>query len=271
MNDQPPNMRIRRPLWPAAVVVALLVGLVVWILTRSGPLQGETLFDAGPVRIETSPFLVHHDFVLTNVSGATVNIDGARATCGCTEFVPPDSTVEPGESIVIPVSLKLEMSGRKKGGVVLMLSGGNQVNLVMAATVERAYPLSISPNPMDLTGRIVIPYMDLEWPHDGTPPVPRVEATEGLLVEVGRWKLKATANSSNGRPAIWTSKMRITPPDSIGPGSMTIQIGNLEPITAEVIWTKPVPSETPAALGPADPVASPSATADTAPVEVPAG
>ena len=271
MNDQPPNIRIRRPLWPAAVVVVLLVGLVVWILTRSGPLQGQTLFDAGSVRIETSPFLVHHDFVLTNVSDATVNIDGARATCGCTEFVPPDSTIEPGESIVIPVSLKLEMSGRKKGGVVLMLNGGSQINLVMAATVERAFPLSISPNPMDLTARIVIPYMDLEWPHDGPPPVSQIEATEGLVVEAGRWKLKATANSSNGRPAIWTSKMRVTPPRSIGPGSITVQVGNLEPTTVEVIWTKPAPSETPAVSGLVDPGASPLTTADTAPAEAPVG
>jgi hypothetical protein len=273
MNDQPSDMRIRRPLWPAALIVLALAALVAWIMLRSGPLQGETNYDAGVVRIETSPHYVHHEFELTNESSSPVRIDGAKATCGCTEFIQPDSTVDPGETIVIPVSLELTMSGHKKGGVVLMLGDGSRVHLVMSATVERAFPLAVSPNPVDLSKRGMRPYVDIEWPGDERPPLAVVTTTGGAIAEAGPWKLKANASASNGRLAIWTAKMRIEKPQGnvAGPGSMTIQVGDTPAITVGIHWAAQSTTESPAVEGPVAPATNSSTTADSAPAEAPAG
>jgi len=258
-------------MWPIAAVAVVLTGLVGWIMLGSGSLQGETVYDAGLIRIETSPFKIYHEFELTNVTGSSITIEGSRATCGCTEFVEPHSVIESGEVIVIPVSLELKVSGRKKEAVVLMLDDGSRVNLVMAATVERVFPVAVSPDPLDYSGTLIIPFMDVEWPGEGPPPAPVFDSSDDIVAEAKPWRLRAKANSSTGRPAIYTARLRVKTPDTVGSGTLTVQVGGLPATTVEVIWMQPPTNESPGESGPVAPAASPSTTVDTAPAEGPAG
>ncbi|MCH2135927.1 MAG: DUF1573 domain-containing protein [Phycisphaerales bacterium] len=264
------SRRVANRVLIALCLLALAGGLVYW-LTRSDSFEGETVFDAGLVEVHAGENKVHHEFVLKNITDQPLSIIAAQATCGCTEYLQPDDIVFPGENLVVPVSLALETSGRKKGGVVLRFDDDSSVNLVMMADGLRVQPIGIAPRPIDLTKRGIRPYMDLEWRKQGRPPNATVTTTNGLEVKAQPWILHAKENSSTGRPAIWRSKLHLTPPDTPGTGTLTVQAGDTPATSVEVIWTELPSSGPPVGPTPVDSAASPSATEASAPAEAPAG
>lgn len=238
-------------------IVVVVAGLVLWWLLRPPSLEGETVFDAGEVTIATPEHLVRHEFVLKNITDGTLSIVASRATCGCTEYLEPDADIGPGEEVVVPVTLSLQNTERKQGGVVLQLDDGSTVNLVMKATGTRVRPLVIIPRPIDLLKPGMPAFMNLEWAPGGRPPRPTLTATNGLEAQAGDWKLKAKAESKSGRPALWTAKLILVKPDTPGLGTLTAQVGDAPPSSVDVIWTRLPSSESPEASGPGDPEASP--------------
>lgn len=274
MTDTPSSIPElpRRPIWPVVLVVAAIIGVALFFILRPASIQVDGSFHAGIVEIDNPPLLIEHEFLLRNVSSNVVRIEGAKATCGCTEFVPPDPQIDPGEEIVIPVSLRLENTGPKSGGVVLLLDNGERVNLTMSAVGKRLKPIRIAPNPLSLRGRSVRPVMTMEWHSDTeAPQMATLTTTNGLLVETEPWALKAKADGK-GRPSLWWARLVITErPDSAGGGMLTAQSGDLPPTTIDVTWTVRVPRQSPPAPVPVDPAANPSANDASAEDAAPAG
>ena len=274
MHDTPSSIPElpRRPIWPVVAVVAAVIGAGLFFLLRPASIQVDGSFHAGIVEIDNPPLLIEHEFLLRNVSSKVLRIEGAKATCGCTEFVPPDPQIDPGEEIVIPVSLRLENTGLKSGGVVLLLDNGERVNLIMSAEGKRLKPIHISPNPLALRGRSVRPVMTMEWYSDTeAPDMAALTTTGGLVIETEPWALKAKADSK-GRPSLWWARLVVIErPDTAGGGTLTAQSGDLRPTTIDVTWTVRTPRQSPPAPTPVDPAANPSANDASAEDAAPAG
>ena len=262
----------RRPIWPTVVGVLVILGVVAVFVFRSPALEGDLRYFAGEVQIDSPPMQIHHEFRLRNTSGAVVRIEGTRATCGCTEFIPPDPEIAPGEDIFIQVSLSLDATGMKEGGVVLRLDNGQRIELSMSADGRRTYPISITPRPMRYRSRPMRPFMDIEWASSTQPPPPpAIKGTNGVSAQAGPWRLKFKGNSDKGQLALWTARLVLDAPDEPGDGVLRVQVEDLPATTVDVNWTQRVSTDSPTESTSDGSAASPSTSDASASGAAPAG
>ncbi len=236
-------------------MIALAATAVWWSFQSAVAVDRD--FDAGHVVIDTPPLIIEHMFELTNISGSPLRIERAKATCGCTEFVAPDSELQPGEVYLMPVTLSLENTGKKRGGVHLTLSNGEKIDLTMTADATRTHPIRMGPNPLKLYGQPVAPFMWIEWDSAGSPPPTAVlTCSEGLVARTEPWRLKSKANE-HGRPPIWNARLLIERPEGTGAGMITATVEGVPPATMDVSWGPPPTTTTDPEHDPEGPAATP--------------
>ncbi len=81
--------------------------------------------------------VVHHDFVLKNITDHTVTIDSVVASCGCTEPVMSTMTIPPGESAVMDVGFNpFGGRGREIKFVVVYIAGEKPRVITIEAEIE---------------------------------------------------------------------------------------------------------------------------------------
>ena len=158
----------------------------------------------------------------------------------------------------LPVTLRLDHSGEKTGGVVLMLDNGERVNLTMTALGKLTHPIILKPRNLVLKGRSARPMLQLEWPSaTEQPPQAQLASTGGVSFQTEPWSLQAKPNDK-GMPAIWRARLVVMDrPDEAGEGELTVTVGDLPPSVMQVSWTARAPRTLPQAPSPAGPAASP--------------
>lgn len=95
----------------------------------------KTIYDFGNIKEDGGP--VTHEFVFTNEGGEPLQINSARAECGCTRPTFPKEEIAPGQSGIIKVTYN--PAGRPGGftKVVTVKCTGNpgKINLKIRGTV----------------------------------------------------------------------------------------------------------------------------------------
>lgn len=121
----------------SVVLLTVAIVLVLMLLMR-GPLEGDASHHFGDVGIVGASTTVNHTFVLTNTSDDTIQIDGLRRSCGCTEATYSPEFVQPGEALHVTVALSLDKPGYRDASIeVLTLNGHANRTLFMKANAYR--------------------------------------------------------------------------------------------------------------------------------------
>lgn len=101
------------------LIVALALAAAVssgawayWYFLIRGPLAGETYHDFGEVPLGDGLTRVEHTFNLTNRLSRPLNIVGIRPDCGCLTVNDMRLTLQPGDSLNLPISLQAKIGER---------------------------------------------------------------------------------------------------------------------------------------------------------------
>lgn len=187
-----------------AIVVSVATGGWWYMAKGRFAFAGDTTHDFGQVAVLGRSVAVEHTFVLRNRRSVPVTIITAKASCGCTDIVPPSEPIEPGETIELPVTLNLSAAGHKGASIQLLLDDDTTQMLFVEAVGIRRERLTISTKRLALVRDEPMPLTityELQDP-DATPPDPQAAAPDGVEVEFKGWELMTEADRK-GRAAKW--------------------------------------------------------------------
>lgn len=114
-------------------------------------LEGTSDYDFGTVDPDAP---VQHTFVFRNSCDSTIEIDAARASCGCTAALLSDKIVKPGETAKIDVKFTptRSMQGKVTKTVSLMLKGQPNPHTVIRFTAKIKTDIEMQPQYISLNG-----------------------------------------------------------------------------------------------------------------------
>lgn len=190
-----------------AGLVLVAVGIAVWLLWPRVPLDGPTEYDFGTVSFETAPKYVEHTFALVNDSSEPIQVQRASSSCGCTEAVVPGEVIGPGQTLELPVRLRLTHSGLKEAVVTVSFYDGGSIDLGIRATGKLVHSLRAIPSRVRLRPPHGRGNTRLWMESDTEPPAPTISSHELLNVNFERWRQTGQHNADTSTPASWTGEV----------------------------------------------------------------
>jgi hypothetical protein len=198
-----------------SLVVFILLVLLAFVglpMLFASALEGEKSHDFGLVPVERPDTIFEHVFVLKNVTGHTLQLIDAVATCGCTTSDWPDAPVLAGEELLIPVHLKIQRSEHKGSKVRLKFETGEVVVLSIEGDGRFVQPMQCYPPDIkivdgDTEGSRYV--LSTEWYKVSKPPIPTFKTPEQITVVPDQWVLSTEGNTNRGTPDVWTLRFRI--------------------------------------------------------------
>ncbi len=196
---------VRQQIIAGLVVVAVVIA--VWLLWPRVPLRGQTEHDFGVVSFETPPHYLEHTFSLTNTSSEPYQIMRTSSSCGCTEAIVSGEVVGSGETLHLPVRLKLTHSGLKEAVVTVYFYDGQSLDLGIRATGDMKRTLRAVPSKVRLLPPRGRGQTKLWMESDVKPSTPEIESPERLEVTFVGWKQTGKKNEETATPASWTGEV----------------------------------------------------------------
>jgi hypothetical protein len=119
--------------------------------TKCFQLEGTSDYDFGTVEPDQP---VEHTFTFRNGCDSTIEIDAARASCGCTAAILSDKVIKPGDVAKIDVkfSPSRSMQGKVTKTVSVMLKGEANPHTVIRFTAKIKTDLELQPQYISLNG-----------------------------------------------------------------------------------------------------------------------
>ncbi|MCZ6836100.1 MAG: DUF1573 domain-containing protein [Planctomycetota bacterium] len=162
----------------------------------ASPLAGSSSIDFGTVRFSGTEETVNHVFRLTNASDELVSILDVVSSCGCSTAEPSRTDINPGESVDVVASLKLQGGGERNATIWLKLKGGRTHTLALTAQGLRLNGAQLSHLVVDMGGveeeeqgiNVSAEILATAYTQPGErPPHPSVNSPAGIQVDVGEW------------------------------------------------------------------------------------
>lgn len=119
------------------------------VLTANGLVCSEGLHDFGIVEVADAATL-RHEFVLQNISRKTIRIIRKIASCGCTTADLTRETLQPNESLNVPVSVNWRnRNGAQSAQVTFQTDESADATITLRVTATVSNPLNVSPREID--------------------------------------------------------------------------------------------------------------------------
>ena len=210
------------------LTITALGALAYWFFLLRGPMAGETHHDFGSINIEVGKIVeLQHTFHLTNRTGHPVTLRAVRPECGCVATQAQPRTIQPGESLDVPVTFSLSKAIAKTVLIQLDLADAGLEPLFVKATGHYLPLLKADKNEVEMDAQddalLVITARIYEGRH--APALPIVVCPSGVSVEVGGWELMKRYSDSSSD---WQTGIRLR-----------LQSGSLAPDATISIELKP--------------------------------
>ncbi|MDP7070658.1 MAG: DUF1573 domain-containing protein [Phycisphaerales bacterium] len=212
VEDMSPKDRSRRGqlLGLGILAVAALLAVVFW---PRATLSGERSHDFGRVAFENPPHRVEHVFELVNVGSEPVQVTRFKSTCGCTQASGAGRVAHPGETLRVPVTLRLNRSGPKDGTVTVSLTDGTSVDLEVKAIAAPGNTFRVGPPVVQLRAPLGTGESNLLIEADTMPPDPAIEGPDGLAIDFKGWEEFELGDPSVGKMAGWRGRIHFKAED----------------------------------------------------------
>jgi hypothetical protein len=229
MQNQPAH----RLMLAALTVAALAIG--GWFLARwlaRGDFTGPRSHDFGIVEIYPPETVVEHVFALANEGDASLRVVEAAPNCGCTTARVPLEPIAPGETLEIPVSLRLRHSRSRDATVRIAFDDGAHVVLRVRAIGRMAQPMYVRPLPLSVVSqRSAEGMLGIEWFAEGDPPPPTFDVPEGITIAAGPWRIERAARPLDDIPRIMGATLTIAAASTPPPGTVfTVHVEGAPPL-----------------------------------------
>ena len=222
--DTPPRSRKRGQVAVAAAIALIAVG--AYILWPSVGMVGVTEHDFGTVEYEQSPHVLEHVFVLTNTSSSSLQVMKFSSTCGCAQATGARMVVEPGEDLLIPVTLRLSRSGDKDGRVTVHFYEGGSVDLTVRARAKPRETLRVNYERIRLRSPSGRNTLRVGIESDTKPDPPTLTFSDGLKAEFLGWEKVGTADPNAGQVPQWAGHISLQALPEMGIGEdVRIEVG----------------------------------------------
>jgi hypothetical protein len=206
------NRPTHRLMLAALTVAALAIG--GWFLARSlsrGDFTGPRSHDFGIVDIHPPETVVEHVFTLMNEGDESLRVVEAAPNCGCTAARVPLEPIAPGETLEIPVTLRLRHSRSRDATVRIAFDDGAHVVLHVRAIGRMAQPMYVRPLPLSVVSqRSAEAVLGIEWFADTNPPSPTFDVPDGVTIAAGPWRIERAARPLEDIPRIMGATLTIT-------------------------------------------------------------
>jgi hypothetical protein len=243
---------------------ALLIGLVVMViivvflwmassyLVPHGPLEGDMRHDFGTLDlVHGEARELKHTFHLTNRTARQVTIKAVKPDCGCVAATVSRNTIEPGETLDLPVTLSLQTIS-KKVAIVLDLGEAGTQALWLHASGRFQSRLSASAQRIALhPGQPVMIKLGVEvFNTYDAPPVPIIKTPEGVTAafrtqatgadqgaqQQGGWTLHFRPNDPRKAPCRWDGQVEVKADRAIeGTSQLLIEVKPYPPLRIEIV------------------------------------
>jgi hypothetical protein len=199
----------------AIVIIPILVALAACDRGDSGapPFSGQRLHDFGEVDFEGLDMSIEHEFILSNTTNTTIEIEKLAPTCGCVTPEANSMSIAPGGELRITTAMKMKEPGQKREHIDVVLKQGRApVRLSLEAVARMVKRLGAvepsitltpdEPGILTLQVRTTIP--------DWLPPSPYFNEFYGMLIEFDGWESHTTETSTDEAEILWRGVMRFT-------------------------------------------------------------
>lgn len=242
-----------RTLLIVLIVIVVSGGLTVVMLAGGGLLAGVTEHDLGVLHQQNGRATGHHTFVLTNSSERPLTIRGVKTSCGCSSAGPDVDRVEPGDDVRIDASLTIDGSMMKRVRLTVDLGEDGLVFLYLEGTSQRANPLHVKRDVVELIDGEATLNVYLEvYDSDDTPDpaVASADPTPGVEVALTPWTRGRRVNIAEGKPAVWSARATVTAtiPEVPADAAVTITQPGYETLVIPVVSGLQTDASTPGAI-----------------------
>ncbi|MHC5114633.1 MAG: DUF1573 domain-containing protein [Planctomycetota bacterium] len=221
----------RRLIMIVAVLLATVVaaGAFGWWFMAVGrhPLKGDLRHDFGDLPILGHEGSADHTFALTNKTGDTIEIQKVQASCGCTRAEVSTTSVAPGATVDVDVTLTLSRPGHKKTSVKLVLAGHGVQTLWIEGVGRKE--LVIWPNQefLRLEPNVTTPLLisAARQGSDQPPAAPALELPDGVTGAFVSWEPMGERETDRAdEPWHWRGRIDVTLQTPTLPGNQSIVI-----------------------------------------------
>jgi len=255
--DTPQRGRLRGQVLAAGGLIVL--GVLVWLFWPRIGLEGDTHKDFGKVSFEQGPHVLEHVFALRNTSSDSFQVMKFGSTCGCTQATGSGMIVEPGEELLIPITLRLTQSGHKEGRVTVYFREGGSIDLNVEAWADPQRTFRVNHQRIRLrkpSGRGSVKVAVESWEK---PEPLSVVASPDLIAEFLGWEKIRAGNREKGQVPEWSGHVAVEGVKGVSVlgGDLRLRLGdeeltvgvnlprNLAPPTSEPVGQPPAPEASP--------------------------
>lgn len=249
MNSPVNRSRIIR----SAVLIGLLAAVVAaaWLWYRAallrGPLEGMTRHDFGDVMLREVPATVEHRFVLRNRTSEVIELETAKPDCACVNLEVQPQSIGPGESLELPLTMKVH-PGTTKVRILLALAGAGNQSLWVQATGKLPSKLAVMPQQVWFEdsgggeGRASFAVAAYMFDTNKPPARPAVRGPAQLAADVGEWTLRHRPRTG-AAPTEWQSVvvLRAAEPRTLAGSVVEVSVEGLDSVAVQVIAPEQAP------------------------------
>jgi len=170
------------------------------------PFEGEFIADLGTHEFRSPETKLEHVFQLRNVTDEPIEIEGHTSSCGCTDITFDSTTIDPGATMEVGVTVAFITPGQRRETVQLFPEGYRPIVLRVAGTVRRKQEWRIVESAvlLDPASEKRITLIATDHETDNPPGKPIIDAPEGVVVEFEGWRnVFLRDEHKGGRPARW--------------------------------------------------------------------
>jgi hypothetical protein len=228
----------------AGVLVLVVLVKLIWF---SSVLVGKKSHDFGLIEVTLPRTVVDHTFTLTNNSGRDLTLVDVVPDCGCTTTEAYQELIANGETLILPVQLKLKQSQVRRSVIRLVFEDGTVEVLTLRAVGRLKDPLRVSPLPIVVKkdGETSLALLGIEQFDEHTPSIPTFALPAGVELQSQKWKLKSKYKAHEQIPANWSMQLALTTERELVEGDEIIITVNDYVLHAPLVNNAKPPEELP--------------------------